>query len=76
MRVHQNGEFYAVYDFVEDPDERWLQRIGFDENGSLYKIYNTFNSHAGAEKKARKYRSVHQSAAQNRRDLPLGAPGP
>ena len=55
MRVHQNGEFYAVYDFVEDPDERWLQRIGFDENGSLYKIYNTFNSHAGAEKKARKY---------------------
>ena len=55
VRLQHNGEFFAVYDFVEDPDERWLRRIGLNETGSLYKIYNTFNSPSSAEKKSRKY---------------------
>jgi hypothetical protein len=51
IRIQQNGEFFAIYDFVEDPDERWMRRLGYDDRGSLYKIYNTLDSVAGAEKK-------------------------
>ena len=28
IRVQHNGQFFALYDFVEDPDERWLERLG------------------------------------------------
>ena len=49
IRIQQNGEFFAVYDFVEDADERWFDRLGYEPNGSLYKIYNTFNSAAGGK---------------------------
>ncbi len=63
VRVQRNGEFYAVYDFVEDADERWLQRIGFDPNGALYKMYNTFGSTSGAEKKTRKDEGVEDLRA-------------
>ena len=52
IRVHRNGTFYAVYDFVEDADENFLERLGFDGRNSLYKIYNSFESFAGAEKKS------------------------
>ena len=55
VRLQHNGEFFAVYDFVEDPDERWLQRLGLNESGAVYKIYNSFNSASGAEKKSRKH---------------------
>ncbi len=53
IRIQQNGEFFAIYDFVEDADERWLDRMGYAANGSLYKIYNTFTTASGAEKKTR-----------------------
>ena len=52
IRVQQNGDFFAVYDFVEDPDERWLARLGYDEPGAVYKMYNNFGA-AQAEKKTR-----------------------
>lgn len=51
IHVRNNGEFYAVYDFVEDPDDRFLDRLGFDPNGELYKIYDGFTSVGTAEKK-------------------------
>lgn len=38
MRVQQNGEFYSVALFVEQPDERYLERQGLDPNGALYKM--------------------------------------
>jgi hypothetical protein len=53
IRIQQNGEFYAIYDFVEDPDERWLERMGYPEGGAVYKAYDTFVSTASAEKKTR-----------------------
>ncbi len=52
VRVQHNGEFFAVYDFVEDPDEIWLERIDLNPEGSLYKMYNSFESATG-EKKTR-----------------------
>ena len=54
VRVHQNGEFFAVYDFVEDGDDRWLSRIGLDADGALYKMYDRLESVEKGEKKTRK----------------------
>ena len=54
IRVQQNGTFYCVANWLEQGDEEYLKRIGFDENGSLYKMYNTFTGAAGNEKKTRK----------------------
>ncbi len=52
VRIQSNGQFHAVYDFVEDGDDRWLERMGRDPEGALYKMYNTFNG--TGEKKTRK----------------------
>jgi hypothetical protein len=38
MRVQQNGTFYSVAIFVEQPDERYLERQGLDVEGALYKM--------------------------------------
>jgi hypothetical protein len=54
VRVQLNGLFHAVYDFVEDGDDRWLERIGLDPDGALYKVYDGLYDPAKAEKKTRK----------------------
>ncbi len=38
MRVQQNGTFHSVSIFVEQPDERYLERHGLDPDGALYKL--------------------------------------
>lgn len=38
MRIQQNGAFHSVSIFVEQPDERYLERQGLDPNGALYKM--------------------------------------
>lgn len=53
VRVQQNNAFFSVAHFVEKGDENFLQRIAFDEDGALYKMYNTANTAAGNEKKTR-----------------------
>lgn len=55
MRVQQNGAFFAVYDFVEDGDDRWLERLGYPEPvGPLYKMYDRLENANRGEKKTRK----------------------
>lgn len=52
VRVHRNGAFFAVYEFVEDPDERWLRRMGYTAPfGAVYKCYDTLANVNGSEKK-------------------------
>ena len=58
VRVQQNGEFFAIYDFVEDGDNRYLERIGLDPNGALYKMYNNGSSASGNEKKTRRHEDI------------------
>src|SRR5439155_26403035 len=41
-RVQLNGQFYGDWDIVENGDEHFLERIGKDPNGALYKMYSTF----------------------------------
>ena len=50
IHVRNNGEFAAVYDFVEDAGESWLERLGFDPRGTLYKMYNSFEGPVGEKK--------------------------
>ncbi|MCA9214904.1 MAG: CotH kinase family protein, partial [Planctomycetales bacterium] len=37
LRMHQNGEFFSVATFVEQPDRDFLRRHGMDTEGSYYK---------------------------------------
>lgn len=74
LRVQQNGQFYSVAVFVEQPDEIYLRRNNLDPDGALYKMYNTLSSATnGVEKKTRR-----DEDHQDLQDLvtALGLPGP
>ena len=54
FRMEQNGKFHSAAIFVEQPDERLLEREGLDPRGALYKMFNTLTSATnGVEKKTR-----------------------
>ena len=60
VRVQKNGEFFSTADFVEDADDNYLERVGLDPDGALYKNYDTLASvgngpNSGGEKKTRKW---------------------
>jgi len=55
IRVQQNGTFYCVANWIEQGNNEYLERIGYDPEGALYKMYNTFTGASGNEKKTRKY---------------------
>lgn len=55
LRVQRNGTFFSDAHMVEDGDEDFLNRVGLDGQGALYKMYNTFDSAtSGVEKKTRR----------------------
>jgi hypothetical protein len=53
VRVQQNGVFWGVYDMVEDGNEDFLERYGYNGFDALYKIYDDMSSTGGAEQKTR-----------------------
>ncbi len=53
IRIQLNGSFWGIEDMVEHGDDLWLDRIGLDGNGALYKMYNNMSSASGNEKKTR-----------------------
>ena len=54
VRLEQNGTFFSVQTYIEEPDRFYLERAGEDPNGALYKMYNTFTSATtGVEKVTR-----------------------
>ena len=53
IRIQLNGSFWGIEDMVEHGDELFLDRIGRDPNGALYKMYNQLNTASGNEKKTR-----------------------
>ena len=54
MHVRQNGSYLAVRLFVEQPDRHLLQRVGLDEHGAFYKVYNDLRVGLGGEQPTRK----------------------
>ena len=51
------NHFFSVAFMMEDGDDRWIERIGRDPEGALYKAYNDLSSSGGMEKKTRKQES-------------------
>ena len=56
VRVQRNGAFFSVAHFVENGDDNYLERLGLDPRGALYKMYNMLEAPTG-EKKTRKHES-------------------
>jgi hypothetical protein len=53
--VYRNGAYYGMYDLVEEAQSEYLERVGLDPDGALYKMGNGFNSTTfEVEKKTRK----------------------
>ncbi len=51
IRIQRNRGFFAVADFVEDGDDRWIERLGYDPVGPLYKVYDgAFDANRGEKK--------------------------
>lgn len=64
VRIQQNGQFFSVAAFIEQPDDDLLLREGLGEEGALYKMYNNFSSGtSGVEKKNRQYENNADLAA-------------
>ena len=55
IRIQLNGAFWGVEDLVEKGDELFLDRIGRDPDGALYKMNNDLSSASGNEKKTREW---------------------
>jgi hypothetical protein len=54
--VYRNGAYYGLYDLVEEAQSEFLERVGLDPDGALYKMGNGFDSTTyEVEKKTRKY---------------------
>ncbi|MGJ8639085.1 MAG: lamin tail domain-containing protein [Opitutaceae bacterium] len=53
VRVERNGGFYFISDMVEDGDDRFLDRLGLDSDGALYKMYDKLEDASTASKKTR-----------------------
>ena len=58
IRIQLNGAFWGIEDMVEHGDDLWLNRIGRDGNGALYKMYNSLSSASGNEKKTREWENT------------------
>ncbi len=57
VRVQSNAIFYGTAHIVENGDDNYLDRIGRDKSGALYKMYDTMSSSTTAEKKTRRFES-------------------
>ena len=65
VRVHTNGGFFGDWHMVEKGNEGFLERLGLDPKGALYKMYAPFtdisqatiSKNANADKKTRRYES-------------------
>ena len=44
LLTYLNSDLHSVASFVEEPDDKWLRRLGLDSNGALYKMYNPCNT--------------------------------
>jgi len=40
-RVHNNGEYFGLYVYIENPDRFHLERNGLNQNGNLYKAVSS-----------------------------------
>jgi hypothetical protein len=54
VRLQKNGAFYSVAVFVEQVDQRYVERFGYSSDGAMYKMYNLMtNATIGVKKRLR-----------------------
>ena len=63
IRIQRNGAFFSLSEMLENGTEDWIERIGWDRDGLLYKIYDNMSSVYSAEKKTRTDQSDSQDRA-------------
>ena len=63
IRIQLNNAFWGIEDMVEHGDDLWLDRIGWDGNGALYKMYNELSTASGNEKKTREWEGTDDLTA-------------
>ena len=63
IRIQLNNAFFGIEDMVEHGDDLWLDRIGRDGNGALYKMYNAMDNAGGNEKKTRDWEDTSDLTA-------------
>lgn len=51
MRIEQNGAFFSVAIFVEQPDDDYFERQGLPEGGALYKMRSQLEAIGGGTEK-------------------------
>jgi|GEM_PF-459493 len=49
LHVMRNGSFWAIRNFVEQPDRHLLRRVGLDDHGAFYKSYCDLNRYLTGE---------------------------
>lgn len=54
-RMQSNGVFHSIMHITENGDDKYLDRIGRDKRGALYKMYTSPTDPAQAEKKTRRW---------------------
>ncbi len=54
-RMQSNGVFHSIMHITENGDDNYLERIGRDPNGALYKMYTSPVDQNQAEKKTRRF---------------------
>ena len=56
VEVYRNGSYYGLFDVIEEGDEEYLERVGLDPNGALYKVNNELNhAYNQVNKRSRSY---------------------
>lgn len=67
IRIQRNGAFFSVAEMLENGNEGWLERVGWDPEGLLLKVYDNISSAYSAEKKTRSSttESLDRQAYQN-----------
>ena len=56
IMIYQNDQFFGLYDFVEEGDSEYLDRLGLNPDNPLYKVNNNLTSTTQeVEKKSRKW---------------------
>ncbi|MCH2112773.1 MAG: CotH kinase family protein [Planctomycetes bacterium] len=55
VHLRQNGSHLGLYVFAEQVDEDFLERLGLDQNGAMYKMFDTCFSTATSQKVTRQW---------------------
>ncbi|MBN2064846.1 MAG: lamin tail domain-containing protein, partial [Sedimentisphaerales bacterium] len=63
IHVRLNKSFLGVRVFIEQPDSHLLRRVGLDDNGAFYKVYNNLGYNTGNVEPDRKITRLYEDSS-------------